>query len=74
MEAISDTAKIESYHAHVYFTGAASRAAAASLREALQDRFEVAMGNWHDKPIGPHPLLMYRLVSPSASSRALSRG
>jgi aromatic ring-cleaving dioxygenase len=61
MEAISDPAKIESYHAHVYYTGEASRAAAASLREALQSRFEVAMGNWHDKPIGPHPLPMYQV-------------
>jgi DOPA 4,5-dioxygenase len=61
MEAISDTAKIESYHAHVYYNGAASRAAAASLREALQERFEVAMGNWRDQPVGPHPLPMYQV-------------
>ena len=61
MEGISDPAKIESYHAHVYYTGEASRASAASLREALQSRFEVAMGNWHDKPIGPHPLPMYQV-------------
>jgi aromatic ring-cleaving dioxygenase len=61
MEAISDTAKIESYHAHVYYSGAASRAAAASLREALQERFEVAMGNWRDQPVGPHPLPMYQV-------------
>ncbi len=38
MEAISNPAKIESYHAHVYYTGAASRAAAASLREALAEQ------------------------------------
>ena len=61
MEAINDTAKIESYHAHVYYSGAASRAAAASLREAVQQRFEVAMGNWRDEPVGPHPLPMYQV-------------
>ena len=61
MEAISDTAKIEGYHAHVYYSGAAERAAAASLREALRQRFEAAMGNWHDEPIGPHPLPMYQV-------------
>jgi aromatic ring-cleaving dioxygenase len=61
MEAISNPAKIESYHAHVYYTGAASRTAAASLREALQSRFEVAMGNWRDQPVGPHPLPMYQV-------------
>ena len=61
MEAISDTAKIGSYHAHVYYSGAVERAAAAELREALQQRFEVAMGNWRDKPVGPHPLPMYQV-------------
>ncbi|HVB81453.1 MAG TPA: DOPA 4,5-dioxygenase family protein [Candidatus Binataceae bacterium] len=61
MEAIGDTAKVESYHAHVYYSDAATRAAAAALRETLQRRFAVAMGNWHDKPIGPHPLPMYQV-------------
>ncbi|MGH7914114.1 MAG: DOPA 4,5-dioxygenase family protein [Candidatus Binataceae bacterium] len=61
MEAINDTANIRSYHAHVYYSGADSRFAAASLREALQQRFEVAMGHWHDQPIGPHPLPMYQV-------------
>jgi aromatic ring-cleaving dioxygenase len=62
MGAIIATAKIESYHAHVYYSDAASRAVAASLREMLQERFEVAMGNWHDQPIGPHPLPMYQVA------------
>jgi aromatic ring-cleaving dioxygenase len=61
MEAISDTTKIESYHAHVYCSDAASREAAAWLREALQQRFEVRMGHWHDEPVGPHPLPMYQV-------------
>ena len=61
MEALSDPGRIESYHAHVYYSGAPSRAAAAALRAALQERFEVAMGNWHDEPIGPHPLPMYQV-------------
>jgi aromatic ring-cleaving dioxygenase len=62
MEAISATTKIESYHAHVYYSDAATRAAAASLRETLEQRFEVALGNWHDQPIGPHPLPMYQVA------------
>jgi|SRR5690348_11075866 aromatic ring-cleaving dioxygenase len=61
MEAISDTATIESYHAHVYFTGVAERIRASALREALQERFDVAMGSWHDKPVGPHPIPMYQV-------------
>jgi aromatic ring-cleaving dioxygenase len=62
MEAINSTTKIESYHAHVYYSDAAARAAAASLRETLAQRFEVALGNWHDQPIGPHPLPMYQVA------------
>jgi len=61
MEASSDSAKSESYHAHVYYTDAGSRAAAALLREALAERFEVVMGRWHDQPVGPHPLPMYQV-------------
>jgi aromatic ring-cleaving dioxygenase len=61
MDSIVSTQKIESYHAHVYYTDSASRAAAASLREALKERFEVAMGNWRDQPVGPHPEPMYQV-------------
>ena len=62
MKVSSDDSGIESYHAHVYYSGAAAREAAAWLRQALEERFEVAMGNWHDQPIGPHPLPMYQVT------------
>ena len=61
MEAIIDPAKIESYHAHVYYSDVVSREAAAAVREALKQRFELELGHWHDKPIGPHPLPMYQV-------------
>jgi len=70
MEALLDSGKIESYHAHVYYADARSRAAAGELRTLLQERFAVALGNWHDQPVGPHPLPMYQV---SFSSSEFSR-
>lgn len=61
MESILDPGKIESYHAHVYYADERSRALAAQLRTALGERFAVALGNWHDQPVGPHPLPMYQV-------------
>jgi DOPA 4,5-dioxygenase len=66
MDSIIGTQTIESYHAHVYYLDSASRAAAASLREALTGRFDVAMGSWHDEPVGPHPRPMYQVSFPAA--------
>lgn len=53
---------IPSYHAHVYYRDAASRAAAASLREAIAARFEARLGRWCDEPVGPHPEPMYQVA------------
>ncbi|MGO9062020.1 MAG: DOPA 4,5-dioxygenase family protein [Candidatus Binataceae bacterium] len=55
-----EPAAINFYHAHVYYD-AASRQAAARLREALESRFEVEMGRWRDEPVGPHPQAMYQV-------------
>ncbi len=56
-----DTDVIEDYHAHVYYD-AASKEAAARLRAAVEARFEVTMGRWHDKPVGPHPRWSYQIA------------
>ena len=55
-----DTSEIKGFHAHVYFDPA-TRDAAARVREGLGARFEVQLGRWHDKPIGPHPKSMYQV-------------
>lgn len=52
---------IAGYHAHVYYDPA-SRAVAAALREALAERFRVALGRWRDAPVGPHPQAMYQVA------------
>ncbi len=53
--------RIRGYHAHVYYD-AGSKPAAAELRAAIEARFEVRMGCWHDRPVGPHPQWSYQVA------------
>ncbi len=53
---------ITGYHAHVYYD-AASKDAAARLRDAVERRFDaVRMGRWRDEPVGPHPTGSYQIA------------
>jgi DOPA 4,5-dioxygenase len=61
LKAMKGTTEITGFHAHIYFD-TSSREAAARVREGLGDRFEVQLGRWHDKPIGPHPKAMYQVA------------
>ena len=54
--------EIESYHAHIYYDGAEARERAALLRQWIADRFSVRIGNWHDRPVGPHPVPMFQVA------------
>jgi DOPA 4,5-dioxygenase len=45
---------IQGYHAHVYFS-ADTIAQARALCEAAAGRFALAMGQVHERPVGPHP-------------------
>jgi len=56
-----ETGEIKDYHAHVYFDDA-SREAALTLRAAIEERFEMEMGRFHEKPIGPHPCWSYQVA------------
>jgi aromatic ring-cleaving dioxygenase len=60
-DAFADPARIEGYHAHIYYD-AATRAKAERLRQAIGDAFAAKLGNWHDEPVGPHPVSMYQVV------------
>jgi aromatic ring-cleaving dioxygenase len=56
-----DTAKITSYHAHVYYDDRA-RGDAAWLRSQIERTFTVRMGRWREEPVGPHPQSMYQVA------------
>lgn len=58
-----EAAAITSWHAHVYFD-AASRDAAQAFREVVAAKFGavVAMGRFHERPVGPHPCWSYQIA------------
>ena len=53
--------RVGGYHAHIYFD-VDNEAEAAALREALDQRFDVTLGRWHHKPVGPHSAWMYQVA------------
>ena len=58
-----DVSRIESWHAHVYFD-AATRDAAWAFRDVLATALggRVAIGRFHERPVGPHPQWSYQIA------------
>lgn len=54
--------RVLSYHAHVYYDPAHTRAVAEALRQQIAERFSVQLGRWHDVPVGPHTAAMYQVA------------
>ena len=53
--------ELKGYHAHVYYD-AATKPAAAKLREALVGKFKVEAGAFSDEPRGPHPISQFAVI------------
>ena len=60
-DAFADPSRIEGYHAHIYYDPT-TRSKAERLRQGIAERFETRLGNWHDEPVGPHPVSMYQVA------------
>lgn len=63
MTVLVDVSAIAAWHAHVYFD-ASSRDAAFALREQVIEVFgeSVAVGRFHERPVGPHPLWSFQVA------------
>lgn len=60
--ALRDSSLIRNWHAHVYFD-AGTREQAWQLRVAAEAQLagKVAVGRFHERPVGPHPMWSYQL-------------
>jgi aromatic ring-cleaving dioxygenase len=64
-QAFADAARIEGYHAHIYYAPH-TRAEAEQIREGIGARFQALLGRWHDEAVGPHPISMYQVAFSAA--------
>ncbi len=53
-------ALINGYHAHIYFVES-NREFAAGICQTIGERFDVELGRWHDRLVGPHTRPMYQV-------------
>src|SRR4029450_10331900 len=70
---------VRDFHAHIYFdTGELEPAKALAAR--VKERFGVAVGHFHERPVGPHPRGSVQMTVPTerfgevASWLAVNRG
>jgi len=59
-----DEPRILDFHAHIYFDPAQLEEAQA-LASAVQHRFGVAVGHFHQRPVGPHPRGSVQMTVPT---------
>lgn len=57
--------QIRDFHAHIYFDSNELDRAQA-LARATQERFGVAVGHFHERPVGPHPRGSVQMTVPTA--------
>jgi DOPA 4,5-dioxygenase len=60
------TSEVASFHAHIYYDPATTRAEAERLRQWIGERFSVTLGRWHDVKVGPHDQAMFQVAFAAA--------
>lgn len=55
---------VRDFHAHIYFDPA-ELARAQELAAAVRERFGVAVGHFHQRPVGPHPRGSVQMTVPT---------
>ncbi|WP_353667790.1 DOPA 4,5-dioxygenase family protein [Marinomonas sp. THO17] len=48
--------QVKAYHAHLYYQDEAGMLMAQMVAKQAQALFEIRVGRFHQKPVGPHPL------------------
>ena len=61
IETIETIDRITGYHAHIYFD-ADSEGDAQAVRDSIDGRFDVVLGRWHRRAVGPHTRWMYQVL------------
>ena len=52
---------IQDWHAHVYFD-TATAPVAERVRNEVAEKFDIQMGRWHERLVGPHPRWSYQIA------------
>jgi aromatic ring-cleaving dioxygenase len=55
---LREAAMISGYHAHIYYDGE-TQPLADQLRSDIRANFDVSIGRWRNREVGPHPASMY---------------
>ncbi len=56
MNASFSAADIKAFHAHLYYTDDKGLEMAKNIAELAASQFDIKVGRFHDKPVGPHPV------------------
>ena len=51
----------ESYHTHVYYDQD-TKAVAKEIYDAIDEKFELQLGTFHEKLVGPHPRWSFQVT------------
>lgn len=56
MSALPSHKNIKAFHAHLYYSDEAGIEIAKQVAEQADKLFEICIGRFHQKPVGPHPV------------------